>query len=71
MFSDFCEFFNFSLTLYPVGAKISKRYSSLKSRFKLFLNFLLSGAHKNTVLENKWSHNKAHDYEYKMSYSWT
>ncbi len=32
-----------------MGAKISKRYSSLKfllNRFKIFLNFLLSGPHK-------------------------
>ena len=45
----FCEFFNFSLTLYPMKAKIPKRYSSLKSflnRFKLFLDFLLSSPHK-------------------------
>ncbi len=35
-----------------MGAKPSKRYSSLKkllNLFKLFLNFLLSGAHKSTV----------------------
>ncbi len=37
-----------------MGAKISKSYSSLKSllnRFKLFLNFLLSGPLKGTVLD--------------------
>ncbi len=38
----------------PMGAKTSKRYSSLKSLlgpFKLFLKFLLSGPHKSTVLD--------------------
>ncbi len=37
-----------------MGAKISKRYCSLKSLlnpFKLFLNFLLSGPDKSTVLD--------------------
>ncbi len=37
-----------------MGAKTSKRYSSLKSLlnlFKFFLNFLLSGPHKSTVLD--------------------
>ncbi len=37
-----------------MGAKTSKRYSSLKSLlnpFKLFLKFLLSGPHKSTVLD--------------------
>ncbi len=37
-----------------MGAKTLKFYSSLKSllnRFKLFLNFLLSGPHKSTVLD--------------------
>ncbi len=37
-----------------MGAKTSKRYSSLKSLlnpFKLFLNFLLSGPDKSTVLD--------------------
>ncbi len=37
-----------------MGAKISKRYSSLKSLLnpsKLFLKFLLSGLHKSTVLD--------------------
>ncbi len=37
-----------------MGAKTSKRYSSLKSLlniYKLFLNFLLSGIHKSTVLD--------------------
>ncbi len=36
-----------------MGAKTSKRYSSIKSLlnlFKLFMNFLLSGPHKSTVL---------------------
>ncbi len=40
---------SFSLTWDPMGAKISKRYSSYKSQpkaFKLFLNFLLNGPHK-------------------------
>ena len=38
--------------MWPMGAKISKRYSSLKSLLnllKLFLNFLLSGPDKSTV----------------------
>ncbi len=46
-------FFLFSLTWDPMGAKISKRYSSIKSvlnPFKLFLNFLRSSPHKSTVL---------------------
>ncbi len=37
-----------------MGAKTSKRYSSIKSPlnpFKLFLNFLLSGPDKGTVLD--------------------
>ncbi len=37
-----------------MGAKTSKRYSSLKSLLSLlnlFLNFLLSGPHKSTVLD--------------------
>ncbi len=54
MFSVFlCEFFNFSLTLYPTEANISKRHSSLKyllNCFKPFLNFLPSGCHKSIVL---------------------
>ncbi len=40
-----------------MGAKISKRYSSLKSvlnPFNVFLNFLLSGPHKSSVL-NFWN----------------
>ncbi len=44
-----------------MGAKTSKRYPSIKSLldpFKLFLNFLLSGPHKSTVL---------HLYIYKFS----
>ncbi len=39
-------FFSFSLTCDSMGSKSSKRYSSIKS-----LNFLLSGAHKSTVLD--------------------
>ncbi len=42
-------FFSFSLTWDPMGAKISKRYSSYKSQpkvFKLFLNILPNGPHK-------------------------
>ncbi len=45
---------SFSLTWDPMEAKTSKRYSSLKSLlspFKLFLNFLLSGPDKSTVLD--------------------
>ena len=37
-----------------MGAKTSKRYSTLKSLlnlFKVFLNFLLSGPHKSTILK--------------------
>ncbi len=37
-----------------MGAKTSKRYSSLESLsnpFKLFLNFVLSGPHKSSVLD--------------------
>ena len=37
-----------------MGAKSSKCYFSLKAllnRFKLFLDFLLSGPHKSTVLD--------------------
>ncbi len=47
----FYEYFSFSLTWDPMGAKISKRYSSYKSQpkaFKLFLNFLPNGPHKTT-----------------------
>ncbi len=49
----FYEYFSFSLTWDPMGAKISKRYSSssYKSQLKaftLFLNFLPNGPHKNT-----------------------
>ncbi len=53
-FLIFYEYFSFSLTWDPMGAKPSKRYSSLKkllNLFKLLLNFLLSGAHKSTVLD--------------------
>ena len=38
----------------PYGSKTSKRYSSIKSLlipFKLFLNFLLNGPQKSTVLD--------------------
>ncbi len=45
----FYKYFSFSLTWDPMGAKISKRYSSYKSQpkvFKLFLNFLPNGPHK-------------------------
>ncbi len=50
----FLIFSDLWLALDPTGAKISKRYSSLKSPlnlFKLFLNFLLRGPHKSTVLD--------------------
>ncbi len=53
-FLIFQDFFSFSLTWDPIGAQTSKRYSSLKSllnHFNLFLNFLLSGSHKSTVLD--------------------
>ena len=49
MFENFYEYFSFSLTLDPMRAKLSKRYSSYKSQpkaFKLFLNFLPNGPHK-------------------------
>ncbi len=40
MFSNFCAFFRFSSSLlYPLGAKTSKRYSSLKSILNLFKHF--------------------------------
>ena len=42
------------LTWDPMAAKTSTRYSSLKSHlnlFKRFLDFLLSGPHKSTVLD--------------------
>ncbi len=49
----FTLFFVF-VNLGPMGAKTSKRYSSLKSLlnpFKLFLKFLLSGPDKSSVLD--------------------
>ena len=51
MLKIFNDFFSFSLTFDPMGAKIAKRYSSYKSQvkaFKLFLNILPNGAHKTT-----------------------
>ncbi len=48
-FLIFYEYFSFSLTWDPMGAKISKRYSTYKLQlmaFKLFLNFLPNGPHK-------------------------
>ncbi len=45
-FQNVQYFLSFSLTWDPMGAKISKRYSSLKSLLKTFLNFLLSGPYK-------------------------
>ncbi len=54
-FLFFRIFFRFrSYVSFPMGAKTSKRYSSLKSRLNLFnlsLNFLISGPHKSTVLD--------------------
>ncbi len=53
-FLIFQKFCSFSLTWDPMGAKTSKRYSSLKSLsnlFNLFRNFLLSCCHKGTVLD--------------------
>ncbi len=50
-FLIFYEYFSISLTSDPIGAKISKRYSSYKSQpkaFKHFLNFLPNGPHKIT-----------------------
>ena len=44
-FSDFHDFFPFSVTWYPLWAKIAERYS------ELVLNFLLSAHHKSTVLD--------------------
>ena len=52
-FVIFQDFF-FALTWDPMGAETTKHYSSLKSLwnyFKLFLNILLSGPHKSTVLD--------------------
>ncbi len=53
---NFNELFLFSLTWDPMGAKISKRYSSYKLQPKAFipkkspfLNFLPNGPHKTTV----------------------
>ena len=46
---NFYEYFSFSLTWDPMGAKISKCYCSYKSQlkaFKILLNFLPSGPHK-------------------------
>ncbi len=46
----FYEYFSFSLTWVPIGAKISKRYSSYISHpkaLKLLLNFLPEVPHKN------------------------
>ena len=48
----FTVFFSFSLTWDPMGVKISKHYSPYKLQpkvFKLFLNFLPIGPHKNTL----------------------
>ncbi len=53
-FLIFNEYFSFSLTWDPMGAKTSKRYSSLKTLlnpFKLFLKFFLSSPDKSTVLD--------------------
>ncbi len=52
VFWFFYAYFSFSLTWDPMGAKISKRYSSYKLQpkvFKLFLNFLPNHPHK-TIL---------------------
>ncbi len=40
------EYFSFSLTWDPMGAKVSKRYSSFKSQPNVFLNFLPNGPHQ-------------------------
>ncbi len=48
------EFYSFSLTWDPMGAKISKCYSSYKSQsnvLKLLLNIPPNGPHKSTVFE--------------------
>ncbi len=53
-FLIFQEFCSFLLTSNPMGAKTSKRYSSLKSLlnpFKLFLNFLFSCPHNSALLD--------------------
>ena len=47
-------FFFVSVTWDPMGVKTSKRYSSLKSLlnlFDMFLNFLINGPRKGTVLD--------------------
>ncbi len=54
-FTNFHDFVSFSLTWDPMAAKTSKRYPSNKylwisSNFN-FLNLLLSGPHKSTVLD--------------------
>ena len=54
VFWFFLWIFQLLLTLYHMGAKTSKRYSSLKSLlnlFKLVLNFLLSGPHNSTFFD--------------------
>ena len=52
-FFMFFFFFSLSLTSDPMGEKMSKFYSSLKSIFffKLILNFLLIRPHKSTVFD--------------------
>ncbi len=49
------EFFSFSLTLDPMGVKISKRYSykSQPKAFKLFLNFFPNGPHPKQKTKQK------------------
>ncbi len=51
---NFNDFFSFSLTWDPMGAKIAKRYSFHKSRpnlIKIFLNFSLQYPHKVTFAD--------------------
>ena len=53
VFQFFMIFFPFLLTWDPMGGKVFKRYSSLKSllHFTKLLNFLLIGPHKSTILD--------------------
>ncbi len=57
-FSNFHDFFSFSLTWEPMGAKIAKRYSyhkSLLNFLKLLLNGSLQYPHKVTFSDFKFS----------------
>ncbi len=71
VFFFFYEHFSFSLTWDPMGAKISKCYSSYKLQpkvFKLFLTFLPNGSRKTTRLEflKFWKFNEF--YSFSLTY---